>query len=187
MTQFTKFLLLTVFAFLSASCKDELEEAPKVDLPVSIEEGESVQAPSIIYSDSGVVRAIITAPLMRIIPDNSNPYKSFPQGVRADFFDGSQRPTSTISAKEAMQYDYKRQILLRDSVVFSNATDRLETEEMLWEEYKQRISSTKFVKINRPDEIIYGYGFESNPDFSKWKIHSITGRLRVEDFNNGNF
>lgn len=177
---------IIIIICLASSCgSSDVEKAPKTLLVEDLKTGEIIENVTIIYSDSAIIKAKVTAPLMQIVAGTSDQHKAFPKGVKADFYDGSQQPTSSISSKKAFQYEFKRQIVLRDSVVFSNATDRLETEEMVWDEYQQRISSTKFVKIVRPDELIYGYGFESNQSFSKWKIHAITGRLRVNDLING--
>lgn len=48
--------------------------------------------------------------------------------------------------------------------------DKLNTEELTWNQKTQKISSDKFVKITTRDEIIFGDGFESNQDLTNYKI-----------------
>ena len=49
-----------------------------------------------------------------------------------------------------------------------------------WDEKLNKVYTKKFVKITRPGEIIYGYGFEANQDFTRWEINAITGRIKVD-------
>ena len=62
----------------------------------------------------------------------------------------------------------------------SNHKEQLETEELIWDEKKEKVYSNKFVKITKPDEKIYGYGVEANQDFTRWKINAIEGELKVD-------
>lgn len=39
------------------------------------------------------------------------------------------------------------------------------------------ITSNAFVRIKKKREILYGEGFESNDDFSKYKIFKIKGTI----------
>jgi hypothetical protein len=59
--------------------------------------------------------------------------------------------------------------------------ERLNTEEIIWDEQKKKIYSDKYVTIHTKDEILFGYGFESNEDFSKYKIFKLSGTIRMED------
>lgn len=133
----------------------------------------------LLYSDSSVVRAKINAPTMLFHLDSKDPKREFPNGIRATFYDASSRPSSQLSAKYAVQSDREKNIILRDSVVvWNNRSERLNTEELFWDEQKQTISSTKRVRITTPTEIISGFGFRANMDFTNWEIDSVSGRIR---------
>lgn len=45
----------------------------------------------------------------------------------------------------------------------------------------ERIYSDKFVRITTEDEILYGEGFESNQEFTNWKIIKPTGSIKIKD------
>jgi hypothetical protein len=63
----------------------------------------------------------------------------------------------------------------------SHKQEKLESEELIWEEEERRIYSNKFVKITKPDEVIYGVGFETNQEFTRWKINAPEGEILVDE------
>ena len=46
---------------------------------------------------------------------------------------------------------------------------------------KQEIYTDDFVKITTKSEVIYGQGFVSNQNFSKYTIKNIKGTILLED------
>jgi LPS export ABC transporter protein LptC len=143
----------------------------------AMESGKDVQA---IYSDFGKVKAQLTAPVMNHIDDIKNPYTELPAGLHLIFFSDSLKPQSDLTAGYGISYDKSDQMIARNNVVVTNiAGDRLESEELIWDQKTQKISSEKFVKITTKDEIIFGDGFESNDDLSNYKIKKIRGTLHV--------
>ena len=176
-----KIFLFTGIVLLLSACKNDMEEVARF-----VKEGQAVietaREVEILYSDSAVVRVNIKAPLMLVHLDRTNPRKEFPEGVNVDFFDSRHQPQSRLSANYAEDIERKGMVILRDSVVvWNNIGEKLEAEELIWEEDKERIYSDKYVKVSTPDEIVYGTGFESNIDFTRWKIKKVKGRVRVDD------
>ncbi|MFT5165212.1 MAG: LPS export ABC transporter protein LptC [Saprospiraceae bacterium] len=164
------------FLFLS-SCGSDLNE---IDYLVNEEQLAYEEAHDInmIYSDSAIVRVNIAGPRMLRILDRENPRQEFPDGVKVIFYSANNQATSTLTAKYAVRYDKKNEIIIRDSVIWqSHKGERLETEELIWEEQKERVYSHRFVKIVKPDEVIYGYGFEANQDFTEWTINAVEAKF----------
>lgn len=136
----------------------------------------------ILYSDSAILRVRVKAPTLHNYLDVENPRQEFPDGIHIDFFTpGGLRINSVLTARFAVRQTDKGLITARDSVVLITA-DRevLETEELIWDENKEQLRTDKFVKITRPDEIIYGFGLEANQDFSFWKIIVPKGTIKAE-------
>lgn len=130
----------------------------------------------LLYSDSAIVRIRIRAPRMLTNKDLTKPVREFPEGVNVDFFDENKQVSSRLFAKYGKHLQAERKVVLRDSVVvFNNRGERLETEELFWEEANDSLYSNKFVKIITPTKIIYGHGMRSNLDFSVWEIDSVRG------------
>jgi LPS export ABC transporter protein LptC len=144
----------------------------------AVEVGHDVE---ILYSDSAVVRVCVTAPLLHNYTEKTNPRQEFPTGVKVDFLNPNMLVQSTLTAKTATRQQDKGLIVARDSVVMVTVKkEKLETEELIWDEKTAKIRTDKFVKVSKPDEIIYGFGLEADQDFSYWKILVPKGKIKVE-------
>jgi LPS export ABC transporter protein LptC len=177
-----KYLSLGLISiFLLISCQNEMAEieALNANFNPQIEEAKEVE---ILYSDSAKVRVRITGPTMIYHLDKSSPTQEFPDGVFVEFFDKYGQTTSELSARYGLRLQQRDEVIVRDSVVWESMEgEKLETEELIWDERKKLIYTNKFVVVTTPDEIIYGHGFEANQDFSYSKINAIEGRLKVEE------
>lgn len=136
---------------------------------------------TLIYSDSAVIKTRIWAPLMVRTPAE-DPVTEMPEGIRAIFFDEAGVQTSLLTANSAIQYP-KRGVMEAhgDVVVLNEQGDTLFTEKLVWMEREERIFSDQYVRIVRPDEIIYGDGLESNQDFTRYKILNIRGTIALNE------
>jgi LPS export ABC transporter protein LptC len=151
-------LIIATLAFFSA-CKNESTDTLVVNRDqVGIEKGKDVE---IIYSDSARIKVRVTGPTMLYYTEQSNPKQVFPNGTKTYFYDDNQLEMGVLSGKYAIRDERKRQVIVRDSVVWESKTDgRLETSELVWDEATNIIKSTKFTKITRQKETITGYNFQ---------------------------
>mgnify|MGYP000014264832 CR=1 FL=1 len=176
---------LTILSFFSllalASCENDMSAIQRV---ISQEEQavERARDVEILYSDSAIVRVKIKAYTMLNHLDKKEPRREFPEGFIVDFYDEYKRVSSNLSANYAMQYINESKIFMQDSVVVWNKEgERLEAEELTWDEKQEQVYSDEFVKITTADQIIYGYGFTSNLEFTRWKIKQVTGEIAIEE------
>ena len=63
----------------------------------------------------------------------------------------------------------------------SSRNEKINTELMYWDMKKELVYSDKYVRITTEDEILTGDGFESNQDFSEWKILKPAGVISIKD------
>lgn len=177
-----KLIPFSLCAFcLIFACQNDLEEIDKMvsQDQVAIEQAKDV---TMLYSDSAVVRVQVEGATMLRHLDPKNPRQEFTDGVKVVFFTPNGRIQSTLTAKYAVRMEKQDQIIVRDSVVWDSFDgEKLETNELIWEERKEKVYTKKFVKITKPDEVIYGIGFEANQDFTHWKINAVEGELKVKD------
>ncbi len=175
-----KTLNLFLIILFIASCgrdKNEIEYIIDED-QLNYEEALDV---NMIYSDSAIIRVNITGPKMLRHLDKDNPRQEFPEGVKVMFYSPNRRSQSVLTAKHATRYDKTNQIHIKDSVVWlSNDGKKLETEELIWEERKERVFTNSFVIISKPDEVVYGHGFEANQDFTEWTINAVEIELSAD-------
>ena len=179
-----RFLIFNIFAlFVFSSCKNDIEEIDKVinREMIAVETAKDV---AMIYSDSAMIKVQIVGPVMIRHLDKGNPRQEFTDGVKVVFFTYGQKVESILTANYAIRLEKKNQIIVRDSVVWESAKgEKLETEELIWEERKEKVYTKRFVTITKPDEVIVGYGFEAKQDFSSWTINAIEGEFKTEGMN----
>lgn len=175
-----KYILIFSQIFLFLSCENNTKT--NTDISKSEAQVEVAKEVEILYSDSAVVRIKISSKELRSHLDRENPYDEFPEGVRLDFFDNTQQPSSILTGKYALRYPLKNQVILRDSCVWQSISnnEKLESFELIWDENLKKVYSNKLVIITTPTEKIWGYGFETNQDFTRWKINKPQGRLAVD-------
>ncbi len=172
--------LLVVGIGCLVGCEDSLKETRQVFTQddVAVEVGHEVE---ILYSDSAVVRVRVTGPVLHNHSGREKPRQEFPEGIKMDFLLPDLSVRSVLTAKKATRYQAEGRIIARDSVVLSTVKqEKLETEELIWDEKTAKIHTDKFVKVTQPGEIIYGFGLEAEQDFSYWKILVPKGRIKVE-------
>ena len=165
-------------AFLIA-CSNEIPEIENITREqLMIEKGKDVE---IIYSDSAQVRVRVTGPTMLYYTEPNNPRQEFTEGVKAFFYDALKNEQSVLVGKYAIRDERNRKVIIRDSVVWESITDgKLETSELIWDETTNVIRSTKFTKITRNKEVIWGYNFETNDKLTQWRFLSPKGTMKVD-------
>ena len=169
--------LFLFFAFLS--CENDLAEVSKFidNEEVAVEVGETVK---MLYSASGRVEMVIEAPVLHRHLDKRVPKREFPKGLEVFFLDTEQKVQSWLTGKYAIEDENKRIITVQDSVVlFNHNAEKLETDELIWDQGTNMISTMRFVRITTKDEQITGYGFEADREFKYWRIIAPQGSVKV--------
>lgn len=142
-----------------------------------LEHGENVE---IMYSEFGEVQVKIVAP--KLIKNTSeDSYIEMTERFHVYFYDENKNVESKLSANYGIKYSKEERMIARGDVVLVNVkSEKLNGEELIWDQKTGKISSDKFVKVTTKDEVIYGNGFESNEDFSEYKVLNIKGIVKIE-------
>ena len=184
MKLYIQLFFLAAILILNA-CRNELAEVAEAVSSDALQV-ERIQDFQMLYSDSAIVRVRVTGNTMLRHLDKQKPRQEFIDGVEVEFFGPGRRVSSRLTSKYAMRYESDGKVVVRDSVVWQTINDEiLETEELIWDEKEKKVYTNKFVTIQRPDEIIYGHGFEANEDFTHSKIKAVEGKIKIEDINKG--
>jgi len=174
-------IVAVVFSLFLLACENDLAEVQKLVSADDVQV-ETMKGVEILFSDSAVVRVRLSGPMMLRHLNPSDIQQEFTEGINVDFFDGNRNVTGQLTAKYGIRFENQGRAIVRDSVVWqSTGGDKLETEELIWDERTQKVYTDKFVTITRPDEIIYGYGFEADQDFTYSRIKAVEGTIKVED------
>jgi hypothetical protein len=174
-----KILIISILSIFLLACDNDTAKSNVSKKDALIERAKDIE---MIYSDSAIVKVKVTGKTLLSHIDKTNLYDEFPDGVKVDFFDDFQQLTSVLTGKYAVRYPTKNQVVIRDSCVWQSITakEKLEAFELIWDETAQKVSSNKLVIITTPTEKIWGYGFETNQDFTQWRINKPQGRLAVD-------
>lgn len=175
--------LMVCIALFSMACQNDPIEVVPVDpdLDPGVERAKEVV---MLYSDSGIVRVRIEAPLLYFFQptEKEGQRREFPEGLKVDFYNPNKRVTSWLIANYAEHYEKTGLIYLRDSVVVWNIkNEKIFSEEMIWDEQKKQIRSDTFVRVITEKEEIYGRNLIANQEFTRWEIRDVEGIVELEN------
>ena len=114
------------------------------------------------------------SPLARAVID------SVSEGIAV--FDPQGRPGSKLTARRGTIWPATRRMVVYDEVVFTNSKgERLETEQLTWEQDSARVRTDKAVRVARGEDVIHGQGLDAAEDFSSYVIRKVTGVLHLKE------
>lgn len=99
-------------------------------------------------------------------------------GIYVEFFSrATGKRVSTLSADSIKINDMTRDMTAfgRVVVIADSSQTRLETKELKWLNDKKRLHTMTNIKIQSPERIIYGSGFESDIDLKNYVIYKVSG------------
>jgi LPS export ABC transporter protein LptC len=165
---------------ISSACERKVDTIKKTDiLSLPSVTGKDIQT---IFDDSGKVQLILITPLMQSYDNAESPYTEFKSGIKVIFFEGHKDTVATVSAKYAKYTDKDKIWELKDSVVVIGETkDKLETEQLFWDQDKDIIYTDRFVKITSEDQIVMGTGLVSDSRLTRRKIKNVQGPIYLRD------
>lgn len=161
------FASLLLFAF--SSCRESVDpDALKVyDGPVN-----AATNIFLVHSDSAIVRSEITA-ARQLEFQNGN--LEFPEGIEIKFFTVEGQLETTMRADRG--FFIKEQNLYRGEghVQIKNLIkdQRLQTEEIFWNQAEKKIYTDKFVTIQERQTLFNGTGMEADDSFSTYKLKKV--------------
>jgi LPS export ABC transporter protein LptC len=174
------FTILVVLAGTLMSCENKVSFIPKSDL-ITLP-SQSVKDFKTFYNDSGRVQLIVSAPEMEQYDDKDFPHTDFKSGIKVLFYDGKIDSQGYVTAKYARFTKNNNLWELKDSVIVVNQdNDRLETEVLFWDQSKDLIYTDRFVKITSVDQIVQGFGFDSDAKLTKRRIKKVTATIYLKD------
>lgn len=135
-----------------------------------------------LVSDSGVIRYKIVAEEWLIYDRTNPPYWAFEKGVYLEQFDENLTPEATIKADTAYYYENQKLWELRSNVHIENLKhEKFDTDLLFWNQKTEKVWSDNPIRIEQPDKIIKGQGFESNQQLTDYVIRNTEGIFYVEE------
>jgi LPS export ABC transporter protein LptC len=177
MLKYLGFLFFITLGFFG--CKSNLEKVNTL-IDKSALDTEKADSVTLLYSNNGNIKAKLQSKTFIHAMENTVPYVEMKDGLIITFFDDQQIVTSILTAKRGRYFEANNNVLLRDSVVVTNAKkEELLTEELVWNEQSKMFFTEKAVTIKTATQIIYGDGMEANQDFTHYKILNPKGIIAI--------
>ena len=169
-----------LFLLLFTSCVNDLETIKKVasrsDAPEDVTENLEI-----IYTDSGYAKFQLYAKLAEtyVKPVAVTKLKD---GLKINFFDEKGNVVSSLTALYGEINTQLGTFYAKDSVELYNyeQDQRLETEELTWNQKDSSIFTDKPVIVRTKKGILFGKGLKSKQDFSTYEFLFPTGKIDLK-------
>ncbi len=93
------------------------------------------------------------------------------RGLRVDFYDDHGRKSSELQAREGEMHQITRDMTARGNVVVQTTSGvRMQTQSLRFLNARQRIVTDEFVRVERGEDVLTGYGFESDPGLEHFQF-----------------
>ena len=133
------------------------------------------------YTDSAMVKAILTAPVNLDFTHLSFKYSEFPNGLKIIFYD-DQGQENTVVADYGILYNQTKIVDLKGNVVlFSHDGSRLETDQMYWDAEKEWLFTERPFDFENEDYDLEAIRLDTNKEFSKFQTGKLSGTILVEE------
>lgn len=133
------------------------------------------------YTDSAVVKAILTAPINLDFTHLSFKYSEFPEGLKIIFFN-NKNEENTLVADYGILYNQTKIVDLQGNVVLlSHDGSRLETDQMYWDSEKEWLFTEQPFTFENVNYDMAAIRLDTNKEFSKFKTGKLTGIMVVEE------
>ena len=163
------------------ACKNEMQEIKSLDFSDTLPDL-SARDIEMIFSESALVQVKLVSPRLISI-EGQDPYREFPEGFVVYFYDSLMNVKSFIKADYGIDREKQKLMEARYNVVVENleTDERLNTEELFWDQSMEKIYTNKFVRITRGDEVITGDGMVSDQSFESIEIINPKGLIEIGD------
>jgi hypothetical protein len=112
----------------------------------------------------------------------TEPYWYFPEGLYIEQFDTLFNVVASIKADTAYHYEKLELWKGIGNVEMQNREgEYFSTSLIFWDQKAQKIYSDKYIRIEKQDQIITGFGFESNQSLTKYVIFNSSGTFPINE------
>jgi len=165
------------------ACENEIEKINLYGPEESTADvvGEDIE---VIYSDSARIKVEMHADKLLQYNRAEEPYSEFPEGISVLFYNDSSKVESEVRADYA-HYDHEKKLWhATGNVVARNLItgERLDSEELFWDEEKETIYSNTFTRIENENGTFYGQnGFKSNQTLTQYTLIGTSGVVNLQE------
>ena len=172
-------LLFLAGAILLFGCKGKKSAKEEDVQNMMTQQSENLR---LVYSQNGNLSYRFETPLLERYELAREPYMEFRKGVKVETYnDTTHLVESTLTANYAIFLENQQLWEAKGNVVATNAQgQKLETEQLFWNQKSKRIYSNVDSKVTQKDGVILGEGFESDEQFQDFIFRRPKGKVAVD-------
>ncbi len=176
----TCLLLLTIL--IGACGNDDLSKINAISAKVAAKPVQVSRNVSITFSDSARVKAVLTSPVI-LQYETDKPYQELPKGLHIDFYSAiTGKVESHLDANYGIRYENEHRVMVENDVrVVNKNGEKLNTEQLFWDENKKKIYTEKYVKYQKSDGVYEGDGMDADENFSIVHWHKFRGQIQMKN------
>jgi len=178
-------LLTLAMPPMMSSCQDDAK--PGVTANVDPEHTPTMLTRDVetLISDSGVTRFRITTPVWLMYDEAKNPFWRFPKGLKVTRFDDLMHTAATVDCDSALFLKNPQIWQLDGHVRITTVNkDRFLTNQLFWDQRRHKLYSDSFIRIEKPDRTLEGYGFTANERLTSYEIRRVSGIFPAKTLTN---
>jgi LPS export ABC transporter protein LptC len=175
-----KIVFVLMLVMLISACDNSANKKKVTTLKDSIdytkEPDQIAHNITINFVDSVLKISILKAKRARVFTEKQETILD--SGIYIEFFSrATGKRISTITADSIKINDRTRDMIAlgRVVVIADSSQTRLETKELQWLNDRKKIHTMSNIKIQSPERIIFGSGFESDIDLKNYVIYKVSG------------
>jgi LPS export ABC transporter protein LptC len=172
-------LLIFLLSVTLSSCVNDLDTIRKITYKSS-DPDDRTRDLVVLYTDSGYAKVQVFAKIAETYTKPQQVMK-LKDGVKVNFFSDDGEIVSVLTALYGEIHQNDGTMFVRDSVVLFNKqkNQRLETEELHWNQKDSSIYTNKAVIIRKDNAILFGQGIKTKQDFTEYEFIQPRGSMDI--------
>ena len=171
-----------IMALFLSACENDLNKVKAIVAADATKPIQRTTGVDMILSDSFVVKARLTSPLLIDYATKNNPYRVMPKGVRVVLYNPSLTSDGNIIADTGYYYETKQLVKFKKNVVATrNDGTVYRSEELIWDmNKKQAYSNQKVVMTKVNGDVMTGSSFVSDDKLRHPVFQNSTAVIHVD-------
>lgn len=173
---------LLVCVLVTGCGNDDLSKINAISAQIAAKPVQISRDVNITFSDSARVKAVLTSPVIMQY-DTDKPYQELPKGLHIDFYNAvTGKVESHLDANYGIRYVNEHRVMVENDVrVVNKNGEKLNTEQLYWDENKKKIYTDKYVKYQKSDGIYEGDGMDADENFTTVHWHKFRGQIQMKN------
>ena len=168
-------LLLIILAYLSQCSRQMEETTPQIEN----------RTPDQRIEDFTLTETYKGSETWHLVADYADVYEQMKVAkavnITIEFYKQGKRSSTLTANWGTIDLGSNDMVAYNNVVVIASDGTKLETSKLRWDAFDAHIRSDEKVRFTKGNSIIYGIGFESDPDLENFKTSRMVGHLTNEE------